>query len=161
MSQSCCFAMGTCTGCQGICIGKTPLFQAPWYDKRPPFFSMVWRTSSFLSWYDKWPLYFHIWCIIMQVFFGAWFTYDEFRVLTPIFHFVVEIWAWILTWQGAYVPILGSSTPPSPPPHASYLASRKSYLINDFSIYFKTWPKMKLYHLKSVLALLKNHLNSI
>ena len=37
----------------------------------------------------------------------------------------------------------------------SYLANSKTYLVNDYPIYFKIWPKVKLYQFKSVQTLLK------
>ena len=37
----------------------------------------------------------------------------------------------------------------------SYLANRKSYLINDCPIYFKTWLKVKLNQFKLVWTMLK------
>ena len=69
----------------------------------------VQHATSFLAWYNKWPLYCHILCRIMDV-FGVWFTFEaavefwpyicsECRVFTPIFSLNIEFLPLYLLWM--------------------------------------------------------------
>ena len=58
--------------CQGIRIGsaeKIPLFQPPWYDKRPLFFSMVRQNNDpYVSIYMVYN-YARFWSLILSLYF--------------------------------------------------------------------------------------------
>ena len=66
-----------------------------------PFFSMVRRTTSLLSWYDKWPLYFHIWCWIKHFFWRLIHVQFSRRYI-----FNVEFWPLCFLWMYSFDPYI-------------------------------------------------------